>query len=69
MLLTGRLFTISSDDQWKGRRRQWNMPKGKAIQTNREDLNNMELWWRKDGDGCLQLVESQLLPALRFCER
>ena len=60
------MCTTSSRQNWESRRRQWKMHKGVVATTPEEDLSNMELWWRKDGEGYLELVDRRLLPCLDY---
>ncbi|KAG7006918.1 hypothetical protein G7Y79_00012g032540 [Physcia stellaris] len=61
------VYQVDEDD-WKRRRRYWNMQRREAFRTNPEELADMELWLRKDGQGRLEIVARKLLPVLNSCE-
>ena len=62
------MCTTGSLRNWESRRRQWKMRKGVICATPQEELQYMELWWRKDSEGHLELVDRRLLPILEYCK-
>ena len=57
------MCTTNSLKNWESRRRQWKMHKGTdyALEAKLQDL---DLWWRKDSKGHLELVDRRLRPYL-----
>lgn len=62
------MCTTSSIRNWESRRRQWKMRKGVISTTHQEELRYMELWWRRDSEGHLELVDRRLLQFLGCCK-
>ena len=62
------MCTISNKKEWGNRFRGWKMHQGVNFTTNQEKLPDLELWWRKDSEGHLELVDSRLLPFLDHCK-